>query len=334
MATITTRKKADGTVVYKAEIVIKKGGLIAHRESKTFDKAKLARDWGMRREVELQELDVYKKRDYFSIKALIDQYLRDFPPTGRTKQSDLTVLSRRDICNLNAHTLTAKDLIKHIRERNKDVQPQTAANDLIWLNVVLKTMKGVVDLDTDLSIFDSAREVLRAERLIAKSNQRDRRPTRAELWALSRHFQDSWMLHVMWFAIYSARRESEIVRIEWDDISHADRTCVLRDLKDPRKKGSKARFKIPASAYKIIMRQPKVSQFVFPRNGKTIGTLFSRACKVLDIEDLHFHDLRHECTSRLFERGLKIQEVQQITLHKTWSTLQRYCNLNPGDVDV
>jgi site-specific recombinase XerD len=54
----------------------------------------------------------------------------------------------------------------------------------------------------------------------------------------------------------------------------------------------------------------------------------------LGIEGLHFHDLRHEGTSRLFEKGLSIQHVQQVTLHSTWTTLQRYCNLDPGDIDI
>ena len=55
---------------------------------------------------------------------------------------------------------------------------------------------------------------------------------------------------------------------------------------------------------------------------------------LLDIKDLHFHDMRHEATSRLFERGLSIVDVQQITLHSSWKTLQRYCNINPGDIDI
>jgi len=36
----------------------------------------------------------------------------------------------------------------------------------------------------------------------------------------------------------------------------------------------------------------------------------------LKIEDLHFHDLRHEGTSRLFEAGLTIEKVALVTGHK------------------
>jgi Phage integrase family len=48
-----------------------------------------------------------------------------------------------------------------------------------------------------------------------------------------------------------------------------------------------------------------------PVEPRTIGAAFTRACRVLEIEDLHFHDLRHEATSRLFETGYSIVEVRR-----------------------
>jgi len=336
MASVRKKILADGSIKYKAEIVIKKDGIVIHRESKTFDKTKLAKDWGMRREVELQQTAVYSAKEYLSIRSLIEMYIKEFRPEGRTKNADLKALMVRDISSIDIHKLEAKDLIKHIRFRNTECQPQTATNDLIWLGVVSRTMAGLVDLGVDQSIFTTAREILKAEGLITSSAQRDRRPTKQELWELARYFngKPTPMVHIIYFAIYSARRQAEIFKLEWDDVRHEDRTCMLRDMKDPRRKGVKKRFKLPLSAYKIIMRQPKIDARIFPYNAKTVGTYFTEACKVLGIKGLHFHDLRHEATSRLFEKGLSIQHVQQVTLHSSWNTLSRYCNLNAGDVDV
>ena len=334
MATIRQKQRANGTPFYEAAIVIKKQGAIVHRESKSFAKRKLAEDWAKRREIEIQETGVYRKTAKLPVKDVIQRYITDFKPEGRSKTFDLTKLMSRDIAKLDVHALTAKDLIQHIRERNNECQPQTANNDLVWLASVIRTMSGVIELKTDLGIFEAARKVLRKERLIANSEQRERRPTRQELWALSRHFHGKPMLYLMWFAIYSGRRQSEITRIEWADIDHVKRTCVIRDLKDPRKKGVTKRAKIPMSAYKIIHKYGIRTGRVFPYNAKTVGKYFTDACKLLGIDDLHFHDLRHEATSRLFERGLSIQQVQQVTLHSSWKTLQRYVNLDPGDVDI
>ena len=59
---------------------------------------------------------------------------------------------------------------------------------------------------------------------------------------------------------------------------------------------------------------------------------YIRACKRADIENLHFHDLRHEATSRLFEMGLNPMEVAAITGHKTLQMLKRYTHLNAADL--
>jgi site-specific recombinase XerD len=55
---------------------------------------------------------------------------------------------------------------------------------------------------------------------------------------------------------------------------------------------------------------------------------------MLDIHDLRFHDLRHEATSRLFEAGYSIVEVQQFTLHDSWGTLSRYTHLRPESIQI
>ena len=52
--------------------------------------------------------------------------------------------------------------------------------------------------------------------------------------------------------------------------------------------------------------------------------------KKVGIEGLTFHDLRHEATSRLCERGLPIMTVQAITGHKSTQMLKRYTHISPG----
>ncbi len=71
---------------------------------------------------------------------------------------------------------------------------------------------------------------------------------------------------------------------------------------------------------------------MFPQKPRSIGTAFRRACIDLGIEDLHFHDLRHEGTSRLFEAGLKIQQVALVPGHKDWKKLKRFTHLNADSI--
>lgn len=72
---------------------------------------------------------------------------------------------------------------------------------------------------------------------------------------------------------------------------------------------------------------------VFPYNPKSVGANFTRACQLRGLEDLRFHDLRHEATSRLFECGSDIPEVAHFTLHESWTTLKRYTHLRPEHVE-
>ena len=51
---------------------------------------------------------------------------------------------------------------------------------------------------------------------------------------------------------------------------------------------------------------------------------FRRLTRKLNIENLRFHDLRHEALSHFFELGLSVPEVQLISGHKTVDQLMRY----------
>jgi hypothetical protein len=46
--------------------------------------------------------------------------------------------------------------------------------------------------------------------------------------------------------------------------------------------------------------------------------------KVLGIKDLHFHDLRHDGISRLFEIGKDIPQDRSVSGHRSWQNLKRY----------
>ena len=59
---------------------------------------------------------------------------------------------------------------------------------------------------------------------------------------------------------------------------------------------------------------------------------FTRATRRAGIMGLRFHDLRHEATSRFFERGLNVMEVASVTGHKTLQMLKRYTHLSATDL--
>lgn len=68
---------------------------------------------------------------------------------------------------------------------------------------------------------------------------------------------------------------------------------------------------------------------IFLYNGRSDGTAFHHGCAELGIKDLHFHDLRHEGTSHLFEAGFAIEQVSLVAGHKDWKMLRRHTHLKP-----
>ncbi len=71
---------------------------------------------------------------------------------------------------------------------------------------------------------------------------------------------------------------------------------------------------------------------VFGLTDDAISTMMARVCRRAGIENLRFHDLRHEATSRFFEKGLNPMQVAAITGHKTLQMLSRYTHLRAEDL--
>jgi integrase len=136
------------------------------------------------------------------------------------------------------------------------------------------------------------------------------------------------MDRVVAFAIYSTRRQEEIVRIEWEDLDEAHSRVLVRDLKHPgQKKGNDVWCELPPEAIQIIKTMPQTGPRIFPYGTAGVGAAFTRACQFLEIEDLHFHDLRHEGISRLFEMGRTIPLAASVSGHRTWNSLKRYTQI-------
>ena len=71
---------------------------------------------------------------------------------------------------------------------------------------------------------------------------------------------------------------------------------------------------------------------LFSYQPSSLSKAFLRLCRKHGLENLHFHDLRHEATSRFFEKGLSPVEVATITGHKDTRMLMRYTHLRAEDL--
>ena len=182
--------------------------------------------------------------------------------------------------------------------------------------------------------------VLKHLAVVSKSKQRERRPTLEELDQLLEYFgvarhkrKDSIpMQHLMVYALFSTRRQEEITRQVFEDLDEARSTLWVRDMKHPgEKEGNDVRTTLPPEALALVLQRrqtPDQKGLIWPYHAGSISKRFTDACAVLGIEDLHFHDLRHEGVSRLFEMDRTIPQVAAVSGHRSWTSLKRYTHLH------
>jgi integrase len=133
-------------------------------------------------------------------------------------------------------------------------------------------------------------------------------------------------------AIETAMRRGEMLDLQWQ---HVDLVRCVAHL--PLTKNGDSRD-IPLSRRAIaILKGLKAdkgrdAERVFPVTGNSIRLAFEHLRVRAGMKDFHFHDLRHEGITRLFERGLNIVEVSAISGHRELKMLQRYTHLRAVDL--
>ncbi|MGQ0749446.1 MAG: tyrosine-type recombinase/integrase [Betaproteobacteria bacterium] len=138
------------------------------------------------------------------------------------------------------------------------------------------------------------------------------------------------------FAIETSLRGGEVASITPAGTSFTGRWVeVGRDgMLHGGLKGGTRRVALSTRAIKIL-KSLKPKDDTLPWFGVTARTLSAavlRVRKKLGLKDLRLHDLRHEATSKLFEKGLSAMEVATMTGHKTLNTLKRYTHPNVTDI--
>ncbi len=323
--------------------IIRKRGQV---HTKSFPTKTLAREWARKieRRIDVAEVHDFTPSDGITLKELMDGYIADVSPNrpiGRSKAAVLAMWSKK-YGALTLPEITPRKLKDFIRSRLREgASGVTIGVDLSYLKTVFKWARVVEQINAPLSAVDAARETLAHMQVETRSNERYRRPTDDELKALFQAWETNDLIQmpivdIVQFAIATAMRQGEITALLWSDLDIQKRIVLVRSRKDPRKNNrnewvpllDKAGF----DAFAIIQRQPRTSGHIFPYNSRSVSARFTRSCKKLGIVDLHFHDLRHEGTSRLFEAGYRIEQVALVTGHKDWKQLQRYANLRPEDL--
>ena len=111
------------------------------------------------------------------------------------------------------------------------------------------------------------------------------------------------------WAIETAMRRGEIAAMRWNHLDRRARVLLIPETKT----GTPRRVPLSTAALAVLDSLPRrLDGRIWGMRPDSISQAFERVCRLAAVEGLTFHDLRHEATSRLFEKGLNPMEVAAI----------------------
>ncbi|VVE87676.1 tyrosine-type recombinase/integrase [Pandoraea bronchicola] len=139
-------------------------------------------------------------------------------------------------------------------------------------------------------------------------------------------------------AIETSLRQGALFRLQWEWVDlEARMVRIPLEQRGAENKGVPAVLPLSTRAVAALREihpqtpdgqlQDNPAGTVLDTSANAIRCVWKRSLADLEIADLRWHDLRHEATSRLFERGLATMEVAAITGHQTLIMLKRYTHL-------
>lgn len=319
MATI--RKRGN-----KYHVQIRKQGHPTLTE--TFTTKASAQTWAKKVESEIERgvfLDLSAAKQTL-LSTILIRYESEVLPQkkGYLRELSRICLLKRELGHISLANLKSHVISSFRDERLRQVKASTVRRELGLLRRILNT--SMKEWGIALPSGNPVAQI----RLPSESKSRERRLEAGEedcLRAALSHSRNTW--HIVAFALETALRRGEIASMAWSEVNLKKRVVYIPETKT----GTPRYIPLSNRAINILISLPRrIDGLVWGVRPHSITQAFGRACKRATIKDLRFHDLRHEATSRFFERGLSIMEVASITGHQDLRMLRRYTHLRAEDL--
>ncbi|AVQ89146.1 site-specific integrase (plasmid) [Plesiomonas shigelloides] len=262
-------------------------------------------------------------RYYETVSRFKKGALQEFYRISTLKKSWLSDMYLSDISSVDVAKYRDERLSSINPRTNKHISPNTVRLELALLSSVFNIAKNEWGACRENPI-----TVLRKPK---PAGGRTRRLKKSEEIRLSRYFKSKDNIeayYIFLFAIETAMRQGEILALEWSNVSLSSKYATLHETKN----GESRTVPLSDKAISILLavkEQSWSSERVFNYTANGLKSAWRTATIALKIDDLHFHDLRHEAISRFVELGtLNLIEVAAISGHKSMSMLKRYSHIN------
>lgn len=287
--------------------------------SKTFRTKQNAQAWAnsIEDKIERGELVGDMVANESTVGNLLDRYEREIADRKKGyRQSEIYKydLLRDHFGKIPLLALTPEKVVAYADKRLAgNIKSDSVRRELAVLSSALETARNLWGYPIEGNPVKTANIMLTSTNTYKRKVERDRRVTDDELTDLNGQLNEV-MRDLVTFALETAMRRGEIARTGGKQRVRGG--LLIKDDKT----GKTTVIPISVVANEILDKYPGG----FGMKPDSITQAFNRACERAVIADLRFHDLRHEATSRLFEKGLSIEETAKITRHSDWRSLKRY----------
>jgi integrase len=323
MATI--RKKGD----LQWHVQVRKKG--HPTQTRTFTTRADAQRWGKETEIAIERGLFFDRTvaERTTLSSLIERYRKDVLPEKSGKHL-APALRQLDAAfgQYAVSSITSEMIATHRNDRLKTVSASTIRKEINLLSKLF-------DLAGKEWGIPIAANPCAMVSLPAEPKGRDRRLEEGEEARLIEACEGSEsapeLVAIVQVALETGARLGELLKLRWQDVNLAKHTAKLLDTKN----GEDRIIPLSSKAIGTLKSLPRhIHGRVFWRwsASDSFNKTWARACKRAGVNDLRFHDLRHEAVSRLFEKGLNPMEAASVSGHKTLAMLKRYTHLRAEDL--
>ena len=304
----------------------------------TFSRLTLARRWiaSIEAEIENKTYINFSDAEKTTVNDVLNRYQKEILPTKKGNQVEKYRLGtlRNELGSHHLSDLAGVHIARYRDTRLLKVSPASVKRELVILSRALTIATqdwGIAMPQNPVSLVSLPKSDKARTRRLEDGE---------EMRLLSGLNKSSELEHIIHFALETAMRRGEILSIKKSHINFILSTLLIPSTKTDHPRTvplsttavSVLRSQIQASERLSDGVIPLHEKPLFSYSARGLSGAFLRLCRRVGIVDLHFHDLRHEATSRLFERGLNPIEVASITGHKDTRMLLRYTHLRAEDL--
>jgi len=289
--------------------------------------------WAREQELEADQNrpQAHKTLKGITVADIVSRYRDEVVPRKRGADRETLVLNaflRHPLAQVALSDVTAGMVNAYCTERLRRVKPGTLNRELD----ILRHAFGVARRNWDVPLAHNAFAEVTRPKGGAPSERRLHSGEQERLLSECFRCRNPYVRFLVELALETAMRRGELLKMRWCDVSVEKRTLHI-----PVTKNGHART-IPLSGVALALMRDlrdhygQSSERLLPITDNAAKMSWKRLAKRARLENLRFHDLRHEAISRFFEKGLNVPEVALISGHRDPRMLFRYTHPRAEDI--